>query len=101
MPDQRPAGGSLGWDDARRRAVAVRYRNDDDRAPRVLAKGGGEIAERIIALARQHGIPLHEDRDLVHLLGLIELDTEIPPALYRALAEILAHLYRANARAGR
>ncbi len=87
-------------DDHRRRAVAMRYRDDVDHAPRLVAKGQGDLAERIIALARLHGIPLHEDRDLVRLLGLLEVDVEVPPQLYRALAEILAHLYRANHQAG-
>jgi flagellar biosynthesis protein len=83
--------------DRRRRAVALRYDQDSESAPRVLAKGNGDIAERIIALAREHGIPLHEDRDLVRLLGVLDLDIEVPPQLYRALAEVLAHVYRANA----
>jgi flagellar biosynthesis protein len=78
------------------KAVAVRYDTEHDAAPRVLAKGQGPIAERIIATAREHGIPLHEDRDLVHLLGALDLDVEVPPALYKAMAEVLAHLYRAN-----
>lgn len=82
----------------KRRAVALRYRDDLDSAPRVLAKGGGSIADRIIALAREHGVPLHEDHDLVTLLGALEIDAEIPPALYQALAEVLAHIYRANAK---
>jgi flagellar biosynthesis protein len=85
--------------DARRRAVALRYDQDREAAPRVLAKGKGDIAERIIALAKLHDIPLHEDRDLVRLLGILDLDVEVPPMLYRALAEVLAHIYRANARA--
>jgi flagellar biosynthesis protein len=95
MSDQ-PRPGS---EQHRRKAVAVRYRQDADHAPHVLAKGQGDTAERIIALAKKHGIPLHEDRDLVQLLGLLELDAEIPPTMYRALAEVLAHLYRANAKA--
>lgn len=82
----------------RRRAVALRYDQDQESAPRVLAKGQGDLAERIIALAAEHGIPLHEDRDLVRLLGVLDIDVQIPPALYRALAEVLAHLYRTNAR---
>ncbi len=81
----------------RRRAVALRYQNDVDAAPRVLAKGQGDVAERIIALAERHGIPLHEDHDLVTLLGILDLDVVVPPTLYRALAEVLAHVYRANA----
>lgn len=83
-------------DGARRRAVALRYREEEAEAPKVLAKGQGPVAERIIALARSHGIPLHEDRDLVRLLGILDLDAEVPPAMYRALAEVLAHVYRAN-----
>lgn len=84
--------------EARRRAVALRYDDVQESAPRVLAKGQGDIAERIIALAEEHGIPLHEDKDLVRLLGVLEIDVQIPPTLYRALAEVLAHLYRTNAK---
>lgn len=80
----------------RRRAVALRYNQDREAAPRVVAKGGGDIAERIIALAREHGVPLHEDRDLIGLLAALELDEVVPPALYLVLAEVLAHVYRAN-----
>ncbi len=80
----------------RRRAVALRYDQQQDHAPRVLAKGQGSIAERLMAVAQEHGIPLWEDRDLVHLLGALELDSEIPPNMYAALAEILAQLYRLN-----
>jgi flagellar biosynthesis protein len=82
----------------RRRAVALRYNEDTDHAPKVLAKGQGDIAERIIALAKEHGVPLHEDHDLVKLLVVLDLNEEIPPALYKALAEVLAILYRANSR---
>jgi flagellar biosynthesis protein len=82
--------------EARRRAVALRYDDIHETAPRVLAKGQGDIAERIIALAELHGIPLHEDKDLVRLLGVLDIDVQIPTALYRALAEVLAHLYRTN-----
>ncbi len=81
-----------------RRAVAMRYRQGDDHAPKITAKGSGLIAEKIMELARAHGIPLHEDADLVRLLGVLETDVEIPPTLYRALAEVLAHVYRANAK---
>jgi flagellar biosynthesis protein len=84
--------------EGRRRAVALRYDDIHESAPRVLAKGQGDIAERIIALAQLHGIPLHEDKDLVRLLGVLDIDVQIPPTLYRALAEVLAHLYRTNAK---
>jgi flagellar biosynthesis protein len=92
----------MAWADPhpnRRRAVAMRYQQELDHAPRLLAKGQGEVADRIIALAREHGIPLHEDKDLVQLLGVLEIDAEVPPTLYRAMAEVLAHLYRANRQA--
>lgn len=79
-------------------AVALRYDAEREAAPRVLAKGRGEVAERILALAAEHGIPLHEDADLLRLLLVLDLDVEVPPHLYRALAEVLAHLYRVNAR---
>lgn len=80
-------------------AVALRYDAEHEAAPRVLAKGRGEVAERILALAAEHGIPLHEDADLLRLLLVLDLDVEVPPHLYRALAEVLAHVYRVNARA--
>ena len=95
VADQPPRPGQPPTE--RRRAVALRYQNDLDAAPRVLAKGQGDVAERIIALAQRLGIPLHEDHDLVTLLGILDLDVVVPPTLYRALAEVLAHVYRANA----
>jgi flagellar biosynthesis protein len=82
-----------------KRAVALRYQQEQEAAPRILAKGAGPVAERIIALAREHHVPLHEDHDLVKLLATLELDMEVPPSLYAALAEVLAMVYRANARA--
>ncbi len=77
-------------------AVALRYDQESDNAPRVVAKGQGEVAERILALANEHGIPLHEDKDLLRLLLVLDLDIEIPPHMYKALAEVLAHIYRIN-----
>ena len=80
----------------RRHAVALRYDRERERAPRVLAKGQGAVAEHILALAEEHGIPLWEDRDLVKLLGVLDLGAEIPPDMYTALAEVLAWVYRIN-----
>lgn len=77
-------------------AVALRY--DGAGAPRVTAKGHHEVAERILALAREHGIPLHQDRELVRLLARVELGTEIPAALYTAVAEVIAFAYRVSGR---
>ena len=62
-----------------------------------MAKGRGAIAEQIIERAREHGVAIHESKELVALLLQVELDEHIPPALYRAVAELLAWLYRVEA----
>jgi flagellar biosynthesis protein len=77
-------------------AAAITYRSDVG-APRVVAKGRGLVAEQIIARAKEHGVAVHESRELVALLMQVELDDHIPPALYRAVAELLAWLYRIEA----
>jgi flagellar biosynthesis protein len=74
-------------------AVALAYQ-EGDAAPRIVAKGRGLIAEQIIERAREHGVAVHESKELVALLMQVELDDDIPPALYRAVAELLAWLYR-------
>lgn len=75
----------------RKLAVALEY--DGVNAPEVTATGSGEMAEKIIAAAREHGIPLQEDQNLVELLGQIPLGEEIPEHLYRAVAEVIAFAY--------
>ncbi|HEY6773103.1 MAG TPA: EscU/YscU/HrcU family type III secretion system export apparatus switch protein [Oxalicibacterium sp.] len=77
-------------------AVAIAY-NNGDTAPRVVAKGRGMVAEQIIERAKEHGVAIHESKELVSLLMQVELDDQIPPALYRAVAELLAWLYRVEA----
>ena len=79
-----------------KKAVAVRYKPGEDDAPRVTAKGRSKVAERILELAREHGIPIKEDPDLVEVLSRLDLDQEIPPDLYVVVAEILAFVYKAN-----
>lgn len=86
--------------DGRPSAVALAYR-DGDVAPRVTARGCGLIADAIVARAREHGIYVHESRELVSLLMQVDLDTHIPPQLYVAIAELLAWLYRMEQQAGR
>lgn len=81
-----------------RAAVALKYHAATDHAPKVVAKGRGLVAEKIIALAREQGIPMREDPDLVQLLTQIDLDQEIPPTLYKVVAELLAFVYRLNQR---
>jgi flagellar biosynthesis protein len=77
-------------------AVALAYQTGDA-APRVVAKGRGLIAEEIIARAKEHGVFVHQSRELVALLMQVQLDDDIPPALYRAVAELLAWLHRLDA----
>jgi flagellar biosynthesis protein len=85
-----------------RRAVALRYAPKEDRAPKLVAKGRGYLAEKIIELARQHNIPIREDKNLLQILSRLDLNQEIPPDVYRAVAEILAFVYRlSNRRLGR
>ena len=84
------------------RAVAIRYDGRarggaSDEVPRVVAKGQARVAEAIVALAREHRIPIREDRDLVALLACCDPGTPIPTELYTAVAELIAWLYRANA----
>ena len=78
------------------KAVALKYDRKKNNAPRVTAKGRGEIAEKIIEVARAHNVPLYEDKNLIQILEALDLETEIPPELYRAVAEVLAFIYRLN-----
>ena len=78
------------------KAVALKYRKESDDAPRVVAKGSGFIAKKIKEVALANGIPIQRDDTLVELLAEIEIDREIPPELYAAIAELLSWIYRAN-----
>jgi len=80
--------------DKRIKATAIKYRAEEDQAPKVVAKGSGKLAEKIIAVAKQHNVPLREDPQLVEILSTLDLYQEIPPELYRAVAEVLAYVYR-------
>jgi flagellar biosynthesis protein len=75
-------------DNERTEAVALAY--DGQGAPQVVAKGGGDVAERIIATAREHGVPLEHDPALVRLLSRVDLGAEIPRPLFAAVAQVLA-----------
>jgi len=83
----------------RRRAVALRYDAQADAAPRVVAKGSGLLAERIMEVAREHNVHVHEDAQMVEVLAKVELDAPIPEQLYRAVAEVLAFVYRLDTQA--
>ena len=80
----------------RRIAAALGYDPNKTEAPKLVAKGQGELADRIIALAKEHNIPIREDHDLVQVLSKLDLEQEIPPELYHTIAELLAFVYRAN-----
>ena len=78
----------------KKKAVALGYNRSQDNAPKVLASGAGEIANKIISLAKEHDIPIKEDNDLIEILSKVEVDQEIPPNLYKAVAEIFSFLYK-------
>ncbi len=88
-------------DQRQKKAAAVKYEADKDRAPRITAKGRGEIARRIIEVAHQNEVPVFEDQNLVEVLEALDMDTEIPAELYRAVAEVLVFVYRLNRAYGR
>jgi flagellar biosynthesis protein len=79
-----------------KKAAALKYEKSKDRAPRMIAKGSRKIAEHIIEVAKEKGIPISEDPDLVGALMKLDLKDEIPQELYRVVAEILAFAYRLN-----
>lgn len=78
--------------DKRPQAVAIKY-DDRTAAPRVVAKGYGDLAETIIQTAKDNGLYVHESAELVGVLMKLDLDQQIPPELYVAIAELLAWLY--------
>jgi len=80
--------------DTDEKAVALAYNRGKDAAPRVTAKGRGEIARRILELARKHGVHVEKDRALLDALYRLDINEEIPEELYRIVAEILAFVYR-------
>ena len=90
-------------DDTKRKvpqtAVALAYQSGTP-APKVVAKGSGLIADQIISTAREHGVFVHESKELVALLMDVDLDRQIPPGLYRAIAELLAWLYHIESAKG-
>jgi flagellar biosynthesis protein len=78
-------------------AVALHY-DKDKGAPRVVAKGRGEVGQRIIDVARANGVPLEENAALAEALSQVELEHEIPEELYRAVAQVLIFILRVSGR---
>lgn len=81
-----------------RQVVALRYEPKKERAPRVVAKGRGYLVDKILELAREHNIPIRQDKNLLQILSRLDLNDEIPPEIYKAVAEILAFIYRLSNR---
>jgi len=78
----------------KQKAAALRYDKEKENAPRVIAKGEGQTAENIIKIAELHNLPIKKDEDLMELLSKVELDKEVPEALYKAVAEVFSFVYR-------
>ncbi len=75
------------------KAVALRYDRELEDAPRVIAQGVGEIARKIVEVAREYGIPIYSDPELVDILLDLDYYSEIPEELYRIVAKILIFVY--------
>jgi len=77
----------------KQKAAALQYDTSKQKAPKVVAKGEGKTATKIIELAHEHGIPIQKDEDLVEMLSAVELDKEVPPQMYKAVAEVFSFIY--------
>lgn len=84
--------------DKSKKATALRYNQEKDSAPKVVAKGRGLIAEKILERAKQHNVFIKEDPDLLEALYKLDIYQEIPENLYRVVAEILSEVYKINKR---
>lgn len=79
-----------------KKAVSLKYEPPKHEAPIVTAKGKGFIAEKIIAIAKKHHIPIKDDPDLVEILSQLDLDEQIPSNVYQIVAELFAFIYHLN-----
>lgn len=82
-------------------AAALKYDPTGDSAPEVVATGRGLIADEIVRIANENGVPLHEDAGLVEALARLDLSSEIPRELYTVVAEVLAYVFRVDAEAAK
>ena len=80
-------------------AVALGYDMEKNTAPIVLAKGQGEIAAKIVALAKENDIEIRQDADLLQILKAVDINQEIPVEAFAAVAEIISYIYQQNAKA--
>jgi len=79
-----------------KKAVAILYDEAKSAAPKVVARGKGTVADKIIEIAEKTGIHIQEDPNLVELLAKVDIGQEIPVELYQTVAEILAFVYKVN-----
>ena len=77
-------------------AVALGYNSQTDNAPIVLAKGQGQIAEKIIQIAIDNNIEIRKDEDLLQILKAVDINEEIPVEAFAAVAEIISYIYQQN-----
>lgn len=82
-----------------KQAIALSYDEEKFTAPKVVAKGKGYVAENIIQAAKQNAVPIYQNKTLAAMLMAVDLDREIPPDLYKAIAEVLAYVYRMDQKA--
>jgi len=80
----------------RQQAIALKWDPYLDTAPKMAAKGSGFLADEIIRVAEENGIPIREDHDLVQIFSLLDIGESIPPEVHTAIAEILAFIYWSN-----
>ena len=80
----------------KQQAVALRWDPYLDKSPKLAAKGSGLLADEIIRVAQENGIPIREDHDLVQIFSLLDIGEAIPPEVHTAIAEILAFIYWSN-----
>ena len=86
---------------ANKQAVALKYDSQKDTAPRVVAKGKGHTAEHILEAAQKNSVPVYQNKTLVNMLMALDIDREIPPELYKAIAEVMAYVYKMDKAKGR
>ncbi|GGC90510.1 hypothetical protein GCM10007216_21610 [Thalassobacillus devorans] len=82
--------------DKQKQAMALGYKQDQDNAPKVLAKGKGYVAANLIENAVKNDVPIQEDASLVELLSQLNINEEIPEELYQVVAEVFSFIYRAD-----
>lgn len=85
-------------DNKPKKAVAILYDESQTGAPKIVASGKGTIAEKIIETAREAGIHIQQDANLIELLAKVDVGAEIPLELYQTVAEVLAFVYKVNSR---